>query len=38
MPGWQITLITVAAALAAAATAVVLDRARAGRRTASTTG
>jgi hypothetical protein len=38
MPGWQITLITVAAALAAAATAVVLDRARASRRTASTTG
>ena len=38
MPGWQITLITVAAALAAAATAVVLDRARARHRTASTTG
>ena len=38
MPGWQITLITVAAALAAAATAVVLDRARARRRTASPTG
>jgi hypothetical protein len=38
MPGWQITLIAVAAALAAAATAVVLDRARAGRRTASATG
>ena len=38
MPGWQITLIAVAAALAAATTAVVLDRARASRRTASTTG
>ena len=38
MPGWQITLIAVAAALAAAAAAVVLDRARASRRTASTTG
>ena len=38
MPGWQITLIAVAAGLAAAATAVVLDRARASRRTASTTG
>jgi hypothetical protein len=38
MPGWQITLIAVAAALAAAAAAVVLDRARASRRTASVTG
>jgi hypothetical protein len=37
MPGWQITLIA-AAALTAATTAVVLDRARASRRTASTTG
>ena len=38
MPGWQITLIAVAAGLAAAAVAVVLDRARASRRTASATG
>jgi hypothetical protein len=38
MPGWQITLIAVAAALAAAVVAVLLDRARASRRTASTTG
>jgi hypothetical protein len=38
MPGWQITLIAIAAALAAATTAVFLDRARVGRRTASTTG
>jgi hypothetical protein len=38
MPGWQITLIAVAAALAAAAAAVFLDRVRANRRTASTTG
>jgi hypothetical protein len=38
MPGWQITLIAVAAGLAAAAAAVVLDRARASRRTAATTG
>jgi hypothetical protein len=37
-PGWQITLIAVTAALAAAAVAVLLDRARASRRTASTTG
>ena len=37
MPGWQITLIAVAAALAAATTAVFLDRARAGRRPASAT-
>src|SRR5689334_3867421 len=33
MPGWQIILIAVAAALAAATTAVFLDRARASRRT-----
>ena len=32
MPGWQITLITVAAAVLAAAMAVILDRARAARR------
>jgi len=38
MPGWQITLIAVAAALTAATAAVVLDRARASRRTASTVG
>jgi hypothetical protein len=38
MPGWQITLIAVIAALAAAAAAVLLDRARASRRTAATTG
>jgi hypothetical protein len=38
MPGWQITLIAVAAALVTAATAVLLDRGRAGRRAASTTG
>jgi hypothetical protein len=36
MPGWQITLIAVAAALAAAAAAVVLDRARPSRRSPST--
>jgi hypothetical protein len=35
---WQVTLIAVAAALVAATAAVVLDRARASRRTASTTG
>src|SRR4051812_45418593 len=34
MPGWQITLIAVAAALAAATAAVVLDRTRASRRSA----
>ncbi len=33
MPGWQITLIAVAAALTGAAVAVLLDRARATRRT-----
>ena len=38
MPGWQITLIAVAAGLAAATAAVVLDRARTSRRAASTTG
>jgi hypothetical protein len=32
MPGWQIALIAVGAALAAAAVAVLLDRARHGRR------
>jgi hypothetical protein len=35
MPGWQITLIAIAAALAAAATAVLLDRTRATRRSVS---
>jgi len=38
MPGWQITLIAVAAALAAAIAAVFLDRARTSRRAASITG
>ncbi len=38
MAGWQITLIAVAAALAAATAAVILDRARASRRAASATG
>jgi len=37
MPGWQITLIAVAAALVAATAAVFLDRARADRRPASAT-
>lgn len=32
MPGWQITLIAVGAALAAAVAAVLLDRARAARK------
>ena len=32
MPGWQIALIAVAAAVVAAAVAVLLDRARATRR------
>lgn len=32
MPGWQITLIAVGAAIVAAAVAVLLDRARAARR------
>jgi hypothetical protein len=35
MPGWQIALIALAAALCAATVAVVLDRARAVRRAAS---
>ena|SRR5579864_4250443 len=38
MPGWQITLIAVTVAVVAAAAAVLLDRARASRRTASLTG
>ena len=37
MPGWQITLIAVGAALVAAAVAVLLDRARTSRRTPSVT-
>jgi hypothetical protein len=37
MAGWQITLIAVGAALAAATVAVLLDRARATRRAGSTT-
>jgi hypothetical protein len=36
MPGWQITLIAVAAALVAATAAVALDRARTSHRAAST--
>jgi hypothetical protein len=32
MPGWQIALIAIGAAVVAAAVAVILDRARAGRR------
>jgi hypothetical protein len=36
MPGWQITVIALAAALAAAAAAVFVDRARASRRSATT--
>lgn len=36
MPGWQITLIALGAALAAATAAVLLDRARAARRAVST--
>ena len=35
MPGWQITLIALAAALVAATAAVLLDRTRAARRAAS---
>ena len=35
MPGWQITLIAVGAALVAATMAVILDRARSARRAAS---
>jgi hypothetical protein len=38
MPGWQITLIALAAALAAATAAIFLDRTRASRRTTSPTG
>jgi hypothetical protein len=34
MPGWQITLIALGAALVAATAAVLLDRARAARRAA----
>ena len=37
MPGWQITLIAAGAALAGAALAILLDRARAARRTHATT-
>ena len=37
MPGWQITLIAVGAALAGAAVAMLLDRARAARKTHPTT-
>jgi hypothetical protein len=37
MPGWQIPLIAVAAALATAALAVLLDRTRAARKTHATT-
>jgi hypothetical protein len=37
MPGWQITLIAIGAALAAATAAVFLDRARASRRSAAAT-
>ena len=37
MPGWQITLIAAAAALAAATLAVLIDRARVARRTHATT-
>jgi hypothetical protein len=37
MPGWQITLIAVGAALAAAAVAVLLDRARMARKADATT-
>jgi hypothetical protein len=38
MPGWQITVIALAAALVAATAAVFLDRARATRRSAFPTG
>ena len=37
MPGWQITLIAIGTALIAAAVAVLLDRARATRKTNATT-
>ena len=38
MPGWQIALIAVAAALAAATAAVFLDRTRTSRRSAASAG
>ena len=38
MPGWQITLIALAAALVAATAAVFVDRTRESRRSASATG
>jgi hypothetical protein len=38
MPGWQIAVIAVAAALVGAAAAVFLDRARASRRSAASAG
>ena len=38
MPGWQITLIALGAALVTATAAVVLDRTWAGHRSASATG
>jgi hypothetical protein len=38
MPGWQIAMIAIGAALLAAVTAVVLDRARAARHTAPAEG
>jgi hypothetical protein len=37
MPGWQITLIAIGAALLAATLAVLLDRARARRRSVTVT-
>ena len=37
MPGWQVTLIAVGAALAGAAVALLLDRTRAARKTRPTT-
>jgi hypothetical protein len=37
MPGWQITLVALGAAVFAATAAVLLDRARAARRPASAT-
>jgi hypothetical protein len=37
MPGWQITLIAAVTALAAATVAVLIDRARAARKTHATT-
>jgi len=38
MPGWQVALIALAAALVGAAAAVFVDRTRASRRSASATG